>query len=224
MAQRKSLSAEERNSLRQAKLMGVALSAGELDDLYSDGGNDRPGTDQPGRATDKPGADVTDKVVGRDGKLSMDRLLAALLGALGIDVDTTTGGDFKQALCEAAMREINKLTGKGQAAGKAGNGANQLARDQNPLIPSSDGTIDPIMLTASIDHTAHSNAALRSSLAHLPIPRPLTAAEEDAVAELLAKMMGCQPSQGQGVSASLSQEEEEARGFVERVADLGRGR
>lgn len=138
MARAQHRSNEDRTALRQARLMGAALSSDELDDLDDGSGNDR-----------------SDAIQGKDGKVDMCALLRELLKTLGINVPGgDTDADFKRALVTAAMEKIRELTGNGQG------GANNNQQDGgawgngNPLIPGSQPNggqqVEPIYMALSL--------------------------------------------------------------------------
>lgn len=74
------------------------------------------------------------------GDVTMDELLADLLGALGIHVEKTNNEDqFKRSIYNAVMQKIHELTNDGKGAAGADTGAitdpNNPGAQQNPLVP-----------------------------------------------------------------------------------------
>jgi hypothetical protein len=134
MARAKPQPREDRVAARMARFAGARLSADELDDATGDLENDL-GVDGPA-----PIHDAT-------GKVDMEKLLADLLRALGVEIpEGTDEKGFKAALYKAAMTAISEATGRGAKGANGSAGATG-----NPLIPGNNGggDIEPMYMSLS---------------------------------------------------------------------------
>src|SRR5262245_5993830 len=131
------MSREDHIALRQARLMGVALSADDLDG------------DQP------------HPIQGEDGEMNMERVLADLLACLGVHLPANLDEpEFKRQLATECLKKVGELTRTGQAQGKSGANDNKQA---NPLIPGGGGVgrVEPIYMSLAIENLRLENETLK---------------------------------------------------------------
>jgi hypothetical protein len=195
-------SREDQIAANLARLGGVALSQDDLEALDMD--------DDTGD-TPKPPA---------DGKMSMEKLLADLLAALGIHLPANTDeADFKRSLCAACMEKVKELTG-----GK-GKGASSQQASGNPLIPGGGGAdTAPIYMSLALDNLRLQNESLkmRKFASDMEVAACIPADCSPQRADEIAAMMAAKMGYAEHGGAALSTESAAAQDFITLVAKHGR--